>query len=121
MPARTLCKPSPGLPVLKSQQPHSGQTQRILPLAKFAVQAIFQGIVVTIVALLLYSRAVAILGASGAAAFGALVPALFAKPRLSSSLRRSLVRCRRCFQEVEFISCETKTGDGKGDRKRAAC
>jgi drug/metabolite transporter (DMT)-like permease len=49
-----------------------------LPLAEFAVQAIFQGVVVTIVALLLYSRAVAILGASGGAAFGALVPALSA-------------------------------------------
>jgi drug/metabolite transporter (DMT)-like permease len=33
---------------------------------------------VTIVSLLLYGRAVAILGASGAAAFGALVPALSA-------------------------------------------
>jgi drug/metabolite transporter (DMT)-like permease len=49
-----------------------------LPFAEFAVQAIFQGVVVTIVALLLYSRAVAILGASGGAAFGALVPALSA-------------------------------------------
>jgi drug/metabolite transporter (DMT)-like permease len=49
-----------------------------LPLAEFAVQAIFQGVVVTVVALLLYSRAVAILGASGGAAFGALVPALSA-------------------------------------------
>jgi drug/metabolite transporter (DMT)-like permease len=49
-----------------------------LPLAEFAVQAIFQGVVVTIVALILYSRAVAILGASGGAAFGALVPALSA-------------------------------------------
>jgi len=57
-----------------------------LPLAEFAVQAIFQGVVVTIVALLLYGRAVAILGASGGAAFGALVPALsalFAIPLLS--------------------------------------
>jgi drug/metabolite transporter (DMT)-like permease len=49
-----------------------------LPLAEFAVQAIFQGVVVTIVALLLYSRAVAILGAPEGAAFGALVPALSA-------------------------------------------
>ena len=38
----------------------------------------FQGILVTIVSLLLYGRAVAILGASGGAAFGALVPALSA-------------------------------------------
>jgi drug/metabolite transporter (DMT)-like permease len=50
-----------------------------------AVQTIFQGILVTIVSLVLYGRAVAILGASGAAAFGALVPglsALFAIPLL---------------------------------------
>jgi drug/metabolite transporter (DMT)-like permease len=35
-------------------------------------------VLVTIVSLLLYSRAVAILGASGGATFGALVPALSA-------------------------------------------
>ena len=49
-----------------------------LPLGEITVQAIFQGVLVTIVSLLLYSRAVAILGASGGAAFGALVPALSA-------------------------------------------
>jgi drug/metabolite transporter (DMT)-like permease len=49
-----------------------------MPFTDFAVQAIFQGIVVTIVSLLLYGRAVAILGASGGAAFGALVPPLSA-------------------------------------------
>jgi drug/metabolite transporter (DMT)-like permease len=49
-----------------------------LPLAEITVQAIFQGVLVTIVSLLLYGRAVAILGASGGAAFGALVPALSA-------------------------------------------
>jgi drug/metabolite transporter (DMT)-like permease len=49
-----------------------------MPLADFTVQAIFQGVLVTIVSLLLYGRAVAILGASGGAAFGALVPALSA-------------------------------------------
>jgi drug/metabolite transporter (DMT)-like permease len=49
-----------------------------LPLAEITVQAIFQGVLVTIVSLLLYARAVAILGASGGAAFGALVPALSA-------------------------------------------
>ena len=49
-----------------------------LPLADFTVQAIFQGVLVTIVSLLLYGRAVAILGASGGAAFGSLVPALSA-------------------------------------------
>jgi drug/metabolite transporter (DMT)-like permease len=49
-----------------------------LPLAEFAVQAIFQGVLVTIISLILYGRTVAILGASGGAAFGALVPALSA-------------------------------------------
>jgi len=49
-----------------------------LALTEITVQAIFQGVMVTIVALLLYCRAVAILGASGGAAFGALVPALSA-------------------------------------------
>jgi drug/metabolite transporter (DMT)-like permease len=39
-----------------------------LPLAEIAVQTIFQGVLVTIVSLLLYTRAVAILGASGGAA-----------------------------------------------------
>ena len=49
-----------------------------LPLAAITVQAIFQGVLVTIVSLLLYGRAVAVLGASGGAAFGALAPALSA-------------------------------------------
>jgi drug/metabolite transporter (DMT)-like permease len=49
-----------------------------LPLAEITAQAIFQGVLVTIVSLLLYGRAVAILSASGGAAFGALVPALSA-------------------------------------------
>jgi drug/metabolite transporter (DMT)-like permease len=49
-----------------------------LPLADVTVQATFQGVLVAIVSLLLYGRAVAILGASGGAAFGALVPALSA-------------------------------------------
>jgi drug/metabolite transporter (DMT)-like permease len=49
-----------------------------IPLADLAVQALFQGVVVTIVSLVLYGRAVAILGASGGSALGALVPALSA-------------------------------------------
>jgi drug/metabolite transporter (DMT)-like permease len=49
-----------------------------LPLADVAVQAFFQGVVVSIVSLVLYGRAVALLGASGGSAFGALVPALSA-------------------------------------------
>jgi drug/metabolite transporter (DMT)-like permease len=49
-----------------------------LPFTEFAVQALFQGVVVTVISLVLYGRAVVILGASGGAAFGALVPALSA-------------------------------------------
>jgi drug/metabolite transporter (DMT)-like permease len=48
------------------------------PVADLTVQMIFQGIVVTIISLVLYGRAVLILGASGGSAFGALVPALSA-------------------------------------------
>jgi drug/metabolite transporter (DMT)-like permease len=47
-------------------------------LADLAIQATFQGLLVTIVSLLLYGRTLAMLGASGGAAFGALVPALTA-------------------------------------------
>jgi drug/metabolite transporter (DMT)-like permease len=56
-----------------------------LSLADLAIQAIFQGVLVTIISIVLYGRAVAILGASRGAAFGALVPAssaLFAIPLL---------------------------------------
>jgi drug/metabolite transporter (DMT)-like permease len=49
-----------------------------IPPAHLAVQALFQGVIVTIISLVLYGRAVVILGASGGAAFGALVPALSA-------------------------------------------
>lgn len=48
------------------------------PIADLTVQIIFQGIVVTIISLVLYGRAVLILGASGGSAFAALVPALSA-------------------------------------------
>jgi drug/metabolite transporter (DMT)-like permease len=49
-----------------------------IPLAEFVVQAIFQGFLVTVVSLVLYGQAIALIGASGGAAFGALVPALSA-------------------------------------------
>jgi drug/metabolite transporter (DMT)-like permease len=49
-----------------------------VPIADLTVQVIFQGIVVTIISLVFYGRAVLILGASGGSAFGALVPALSA-------------------------------------------
>lgn len=48
------------------------------PIADIAVQTVFQGVLVTIVSLVLYGRAIEILGTSGGAAFGALVPALSA-------------------------------------------
>lgn len=57
----------------------------LAPLDDVAFQAVFQGVIVTIVSLFLYGRAVANLGASGGAAFGALAPglsALFAIPLL---------------------------------------
>jgi drug/metabolite transporter (DMT)-like permease len=49
-----------------------------VPIADLTAQMIFQGVVVTIISLALYGRAVLILGASGGSAFGALVPALSA-------------------------------------------
>jgi drug/metabolite transporter (DMT)-like permease len=56
----------------------TGTRLAAVPLADLTVQAIFQGVFVTIVSIVLYGRAVEILGASGGAAFGALVPALSA-------------------------------------------
>ena len=56
----------------------AGTRLAAIPLTDFAVQAIFKGVLVTIVSIVLYGRAVVILGASGGAAFGALVPALSA-------------------------------------------
>jgi drug/metabolite transporter (DMT)-like permease len=49
-----------------------------MPIGDIAIQAMFQGVLVTIVSMISYGRAIAILGASGGAAFGALVPALSA-------------------------------------------
>jgi drug/metabolite transporter (DMT)-like permease len=49
-----------------------------VPVADIALQAIYQGVLVIIISLILYGRAIAILGTSGGAAFGALVPALSA-------------------------------------------
>lgn len=49
-----------------------------LPLADVALQAFYQGVLSTVVAIFLFGRAIALLGASGGAAFGALVPALAA-------------------------------------------
>jgi drug/metabolite transporter (DMT)-like permease len=48
------------------------------PFPELAVQVVFQGVLVTIVSLLLYGRALALLGASRGAAFASLVPALAA-------------------------------------------
>ena len=49
-----------------------------VPPTELAIQVLFQGILVTIISIVLYGRAVVILGASGGSAFGALVPALSA-------------------------------------------
>jgi drug/metabolite transporter (DMT)-like permease len=45
------------------------------PWREIAIQAVFQGVLSAIVALLAYTRAVAILGAARGAVFAALVPA----------------------------------------------
>ena len=63
-----------------------------MPLPDLALQAVFQGVVVTIVGVVLYGRAVAVLGAARGAAFGALVPvlsALFAIPLLGEWPQRT--------------------------------
>ncbi len=48
------------------------------PLLDVALQAVVQGVLTAIVALLLYGRMVAVLGATGGAAFVALTPAITA-------------------------------------------
>lgn len=56
-----------------------------VPMTTVAFQAVFQGIVITILSLMLYARALKLLGAAGGGAFGALVPVLatlFAIPLL---------------------------------------
>lgn len=49
-----------------------------VPVSDLAIQVVFQGVLVTIVSLLLYGRALALLGAPRGAAFASLVPALAA-------------------------------------------
>ncbi len=58
--------------------PRHGAALVQVPFAELAFQAIFQGVLVTVVSLLFYGGAIARLGASRGAAFGALVPALSA-------------------------------------------
>jgi len=55
-----------------------GATLAQAPLAELAIQTVFQGVLVTIVSLLLYGRALVLLGAARGAAFASLVPALSA-------------------------------------------
>jgi drug/metabolite transporter (DMT)-like permease len=55
-----------------------GATLAEVPLVDLATQTIFQGVLVTIVSLLLYGRALVLLGAARGAAFASLVPALSA-------------------------------------------
>jgi drug/metabolite transporter (DMT)-like permease len=62
-----------------------GTRLTLLPTTDLAVQTIYQGVLVTVVSLVFYGAAMDILGMSGGAAFGALVPALsglFAIPLL---------------------------------------
>jgi len=62
-----------------------GTRLTLLPTTDLAVQTIYQGILVTVVSVVFYGSAMDILGMSGGAAFGALVPALsglFAIPLL---------------------------------------
>ena len=56
----------------------AGATLFRAPLFDIAVQAVVQGVLTAIVALLLYGRMVAILGATSGAAFVALTPAMTA-------------------------------------------
>lgn len=56
----------------------AGQRLLAAPLPDIALQAFVQGLLTAIVSLLLYGRAVAILGASSGAAFAALCPAMTA-------------------------------------------
>jgi len=55
-----------------------GATLAQAPLVELATQIVFQGMLVTVVSLVLYGRTVVLLGAPRGAAFGALVPALSA-------------------------------------------
>jgi drug/metabolite transporter (DMT)-like permease len=58
------------------------------PWREIVIQAVFQGVLSAIVALLFYTRAVAILGAARGAVFAALVPTfslLIAKPLLKET------------------------------------
>ena len=48
------------------------------PLSEIVLQAVVQGILTAVISLLLYGRAVSLLGASSGAAFGALCPAMIA-------------------------------------------
>lgn len=55
------------------------------PLMDIAIQAVYQGLIATVLALYLYGQCISMLGASRGASFGALVPplsALFAIPML---------------------------------------
>jgi drug/metabolite transporter (DMT)-like permease len=56
----------------------AGATLAAAPLGDIVLQAVVQGVLTAIVSLVLYGRAVAILGASSGAAFAALCPAMTA-------------------------------------------
>jgi len=63
------------LPIYLAQR---GAALAAVPFVDLAAQAIFQGVLVTVVSLLLYGRALVLLGAARGAAFSSLVPALSA-------------------------------------------
>jgi drug/metabolite transporter (DMT)-like permease len=95
-----------------------------MPLADFTVQAMFQGVLVTIVSLLLYGRAVAILGASGGAAFGALVPALsalFAIPLLGSGQTKQIGSASSSSPPVSIWQAEDRCRAGRSERAIRSC
>lgn len=73
------------LPLVPFYAAWNGTQLLAAPVGTVAFQAVFQGVVITIVSLILYARALKRLGAAGGGAFGALVPVLatlFAIPLL---------------------------------------
>jgi drug/metabolite transporter (DMT)-like permease len=93
------------------------------PLFDVALQAVVQGVLTAILALLLYGRMVAIFGATGGAAFVALTPAMTAllaiprprrmavSDRLNShrlNLNRRLSRQRRSIACPESLNCDAR-------------
>ena len=64
--------------LIEERHPQAGATLAGAPWSDIALQAFVQGLLTAILSLLLYGRAVSILGASSGAAFAALCPAMTA-------------------------------------------